>query len=624
MDALQQPEFAIPSCVVLLCLSALFSGCTLGLLSLDKTDLEVVMASGSPKEQHMASVIYPLRRHGNQLLVTLLLGNVSVNSLISILLADLTDGVIGFVISTMVIVLLGEIAPQASFQRHALLVGSKVTGIIKVFFYFFFVLSWPVAKFLDWMLGQEVGTVYNKRELRTLMDIHLQHSAETGITRQETVIMNGALLLQEKRVKDVMVPIKDAFVLSADTVLDADCVDRIWQTGHSRIPVFDSVGPVTRFIGYMMVRDFSLLTNAVSSATASSSTSSLALEAPAVAAALGAPAAASASSSASFTAHQFCELYGRKPFHVRGSDTCMSTLQKFRGGVSHLALVHASDDLLPQDESVEGSPVIGILTMEDVLEELLQEEIVDETDIFVDVARKVRVGGRKNRVSVNAFSSINPDQPLAAGAERLTEAMRNVVQVFLSQSCDAFKKLRDADLLWLLSRACLETISLSAGWDGVSDCPFLYRRGEPTSQFTLLLKGRVRITSGADQLVFVQGPWTMLGARALQDPHHVADFDASCCYSSLLVLKVSYDLFQSALMRSKPPSSSIDGVGIGSGEEEGAEASESAGQQLGKAFLSASRLSASDASRRRKSRKPGSEGEEALLIAGDDDALLDS
>ena len=105
--------------ILLLCLSALFSGLTLGLMSLDKTGLEIVMGGDDPQAAEYAKKIYPVRENGNLLLCTLLLGNVAVNALLSILLAAYAGGIIGFVSSTFMIVIFGEIVPQALVRSQS-------------------------------------------------------------------------------------------------------------------------------------------------------------------------------------------------------------------------------------------------------------------------------------------------------------------------------------------------------------------------------------------------------------------------------------------------------------------------------------------------------------------------
>lgn len=51
---------------------------------------------------------HAVREQGNLLLCTLLLGNVIINSALSILLADLTTGPIGLIASTAIILIFGK------------------------------------------------------------------------------------------------------------------------------------------------------------------------------------------------------------------------------------------------------------------------------------------------------------------------------------------------------------------------------------------------------------------------------------------------------------------------------------------------------------------------------------
>ena len=100
--------------VILLLVSALFSGLTLGLMSLDLSGLEIVMSGDDPQSAQYAKRIYPIRINGNLLLCTLVLGNVAVNAVISVLMANYTGGLVGVLSSTLLIVIFGEISPQAA------------------------------------------------------------------------------------------------------------------------------------------------------------------------------------------------------------------------------------------------------------------------------------------------------------------------------------------------------------------------------------------------------------------------------------------------------------------------------------------------------------------------------
>lgn len=159
--------------IILHCLffSSLFSGLNLGLMSLDRTDLKIICNTGTEKEQKYARAITPVRSHGNYLLCSILLGNVMVNSTFTILLDDLTSGLIAVITSTLAIVIFGEITPQAICSRHGLAIGAKTIFITKCVMALTCPLSYPISKLLDWLLGEEIGAVYTRERLKELVKV---------------------------------------------------------------------------------------------------------------------------------------------------------------------------------------------------------------------------------------------------------------------------------------------------------------------------------------------------------------------------------------------------------------------------------------------------------------------
>ena len=157
--------------IILLCLSGLFSGLNLGLMTLDPTELKIVLNCGTQREKRYAKSIMPLRKKGNFLLCTLLLGNVLVNTTVTILLDDMTSGWIAVIGSTLGIVVFGEIIPQALCSRHGMAVGAYTIWLTKFFMIVTFPLSYPISKILDCILGAEIGHVYNRERLMELIKV---------------------------------------------------------------------------------------------------------------------------------------------------------------------------------------------------------------------------------------------------------------------------------------------------------------------------------------------------------------------------------------------------------------------------------------------------------------------
>ncbi|KDR71746.1 hypothetical protein GALMADRAFT_253492 [Galerina marginata CBS 339.88] len=228
---------------ILVLMSGLFAGLTLGYMSLDETQLNVLSISGTPDQRKYATKIMPIRKNGHLLLVTLLLANMIVNESLPVI-ADpiLGGGVQSVVVSTVLIVIFAEIIPQSLFTRHGLYLGAKMAGFTKVLIYAMGFIAWPVAKLLEWVLGPHHGIIYRRAELKELIAMHSSHATHGGDLKNDTVAIIGATLdLQEKVVRQAMTPISDVFMLSIDSKLDYALLKKICQTGHSRVPVYEEV-----------------------------------------------------------------------------------------------------------------------------------------------------------------------------------------------------------------------------------------------------------------------------------------------------------------------------------------------------------------------------------------------
>jgi CBS domain containing-hemolysin-like protein len=57
-------------------------------------------------------------------------------------------------------VLFAEIIPQAIFSKHGLAIGAMFALPVRVLIALWFVISWPISKFLDYLLGTHTGFTY--------------------------------------------------------------------------------------------------------------------------------------------------------------------------------------------------------------------------------------------------------------------------------------------------------------------------------------------------------------------------------------------------------------------------------------------------------------------------------
>lgn len=329
---------------VLVLLGGVFAGLTLGLMGQDEIYLKVISSSGTPQEQRLAKKVLGLINRGKHwVLVTLLLSNVITNETLPIVLDRCLGGGWQAVFSsTVLIVVFGEIIPQSVCVKYGLQVGAFFAPFVLVLMYVMYPVAYPIAALLDYMLGEDHGTMYKKSGLKTLVTLHRTMGGVERLSQDEVTIISAVLDLKEKKVREIMTPIENVFTISADTVLDEKHVAEIFDSGFSRIPIYLPNEP-TNFIGMLLVRIL-----------------------------------------ISYDPED-CLPVSHFPLatlpETSPSTSCLNILNYFQEGKSHMCVV--------SEDPGSSSGAIGVLTLEDVIEELIGEEIVDESDVFVDIHQKI-------------------------------------------------------------------------------------------------------------------------------------------------------------------------------------------------------------------------------------------
>lgn len=240
--------------VFLVLFAGLMSGLTLGLMSLSLVDLEVLANSGTPKDRKHAEKILPVVQNQHLLLCTLLMCNAAAMEALPIFLDGLVTAWGAILISVTLILLFGEIIPQSVCSRYGLAIGAAVAPIVRLLVWICFPVAYPISKLLDFLLGHGHAALFRRAELKTLVNLHGNEAGKGGeLTHDETTIIAGALELTEKKAGDAMTPISDTFAIDINAKLDRETMNLILDNGHSRVPVYYEQR--TNIIGVILVKN---------------------------------------------------------------------------------------------------------------------------------------------------------------------------------------------------------------------------------------------------------------------------------------------------------------------------------------------------------------------------------
>ena len=230
------------SLVLLLIISAFFSGAETALMALNRYRLLHRVKAGHPG----AIRAQKLLRRPDRLIGLILLGNCFANILASSLTTVISlrlFGERGIAITagvlTLAVLIFSEVAPKTLAARHPERLAFGSSWIIVPLMWLFYPVVWlvnMVANLLLRLLGfnpkGETHSALSKEELRTVV-------AEAGamIPERYQNMLLSVLDLESASVEDIMIPRNEIKAIDLDAALD-EIVEQIKNSRHTRLPVY--------------------------------------------------------------------------------------------------------------------------------------------------------------------------------------------------------------------------------------------------------------------------------------------------------------------------------------------------------------------------------------------------
>lgn len=358
--------------ISLIILSGICAGLTLGLLSLDANDLEILKRSSNESDARAVAKVEPLIRKPHVLLVSLLLINSACMEALPLLLDRLLDPASAIIISVTVILMFGEILPQALCKKYGIQVGASLAWLVKLMILVTYPLSFPISQVLDYSLGHKDHALFRRAEIQALVEAQGELEApDTSlfISREEAEIVDGTLRLYEKSIVDCITPMNSVYCISINDVYSEELELSILESGHSRVPVKMSGGSYK----CLLVKELLILPKDY--VTKNQKIRDL----PQIIGLLRDMPVFEARDKKIACLHAMIECMRHMAIVVGEMTPLISQEDIENPDILREPLIHSSS---AKERERMGQELLGIVTLEDVLEDVISREIIDETDRF--------------------------------------------------------------------------------------------------------------------------------------------------------------------------------------------------------------------------------------------------
>ena len=387
--------------------AGMMSGLTVGYLSVDQLTMELRETTGTPMEKEYSKVILPVLSNRHWLLCTLLLMNSFAMEALPVFLDRVFSRFAAVVISVTLLLIFGEVIPQALCTGPRQI---QIAAMAAPMTRFLMIVSWPITfwlgKCLDIILGEQGKTRYQNQDLKALVEMHTydalkkiseeeeknpyipkndipKPSNTMGLLQEEANLMISALEIREKKVVEIMINFNKVYLIKLEEPINRKKILEILEKGFSRIPVFRN-DDKNDLIGLLRIKQLINI---------------------------------------DFNQNKSLKDLGirlKLPLVISPNMTLIELLREFRKGKSHMAFITEQVELLQaklglnRNNSVQFNlrynetfaeskkiKILGIVTLEDVIEQIFNLEILDEEDY------EKSKGGKRIASNLRSGSKIN-------------------------------------------------------------------------------------------------------------------------------------------------------------------------------------------------------------------------
>ncbi|MCD5382724.1 hemolysin family protein [Candidatus Gracilibacteria bacterium] len=243
--------------IFLLMFSGFFSGAEIALISLGAAKVKQMV----DKKEFGSSAVKKLKDNPNKLLITILIGNNFVNigaSMITAIWATKVFGaeLLGVVtgVLTLLILVFGEILPKSLAQRFNITFSKIVAFPLLFLSYLLFPIVFILEKFLNFTMkivgGDAKMQTISKEELKAIVQLG---SEEGSIDGENSEMLSNVLEFGETTAEEVMTDKTKLLTLSSETTIKF-ATDFFIKYEHSRVPVFEE-GNSDKILGIITLQD---------------------------------------------------------------------------------------------------------------------------------------------------------------------------------------------------------------------------------------------------------------------------------------------------------------------------------------------------------------------------------